>query len=205
MKLSQVDINLLRDLPSEAKTSIIFGYPAHDPTPSDAALLLGCTPDVAAERAHAAARLYLEGGAKYVCPSGGVTHSVGGEEISEADYMSRILLGAGVPESRIIPEREARTTLENMLCGSLAISRVKGFQKIWRICIVTSEWHMRRSLALAREFLPRHTVITGYAAPSADISRDNWHLTEASVAAVDNELKLIKRFIDLGIFEDIEF
>ena len=205
MKLSEVDINRLRDLPIEAKTKIIFDLPDTSHEGSDAALLLGCTPDVAAERARAAARLYLEGKTKFICPSGGVCHSVGEEEISEADYMARILLDAGVPERAIVFEREARTTLENMLCGNVALSRAVGFHKIGRVCIVTSEWHLRRSLALAYEFLPRHTEISGCAAPSGDISRKNWHLTDSSVAAVDNEILLIKRFIDRGVFEDIEF
>lgn len=205
MKLSEVDIQKISELPIEAKTKIIFDLPDTSHEGSDAALLLGCTPDVAAERAGAAARLYLEGKTKFICPSGGVCHSVGEEEISEADYMARILLDAGVPERAIVFEREARTTLENMICGNVALSRGIGFHKLKRVCIVTSEWHLRRSLALAREFLPRHAVISGCAAPSADISRDNWHLTEASVAAVNNEILLIKRFIDRGVFEDIEF
>ena len=45
MKLSEVDINRLRDLPIEAKTKIIFDLPDTSHEGSDAALLLGCTHD----------------------------------------------------------------------------------------------------------------------------------------------------------------
>ena len=205
MRLSQVDIQKLYELPIQAKTEIIFGVPDTSDGGSDAALLLGCTPGVAAERARAAAGLWLREKTKFICPSGGVCHEIKGESLSESDYMARVLLEEGVPESAIIYEREARTTLENMLCGNVAISRGGGFHKIKRVCIVTSEWHLRRSLALAHEFLPRHTIISGYAAPSVDCARDTWYLTEKSVAVIDNELKLIKRYVDLGIFDDIEF
>ena len=127
------------------------------------------------------------------------------ERISEAQYMARILRESGVPDGAIVLDEEARTTLENMICGALAISRSPGFHRVSRVCVVTSEWHLRRSLSLAEAFLPRHVTLTGLAAPSGDCSRRRWQTCAESVARVENELWLIWRFVRAKMIGDVEY
>lgn len=206
MKLSDVtEREGLSRLSVEQKTEIVFGRPTEGVTECDVALLLGCSPEIARERALAAAELWRRGGARYILPSGGVLWEVDGERISEAQYMARILRESGVPDGAIVLDEEARTTLENMICGALAISRSPGFHRVSRVCVVTSEWHLRRSLSLAEAFLPRHVTLTGLAAPSGDCSRRRWQTCAESVARVENELWLIWRFVRAKMIGDVEY
>ena len=156
----------------------------------EVALLLGTRPDGAAERALAAAQLYREGRVKYIVPSGGVKWEYQGEMISEADFMTRILLREGVPQEAIIIENEARTTRENMIYGTLQINRKTKFHTVDKVIIVTTVSHMKRSLALARE----------------------WHLKhcrcglkcEENVKLLDSAISLIKDLVDYRVVEDME-
>lgn len=112
---------------------------------AEVALLLGGGPPRAVERARAAATLYKEGRVKTIIPSGGVKWAYHGERISEAEIMKRTLLEKGVPEEAIVDH----------------------------VTIVTSVWHMKRSLALAKTFLPRTIKISGHPSyPNVDI--DMW-------------------------------
>ncbi len=63
----------------------------------------------------------------------------------EAFAMKRVLLNLGVPKGKIVEERRNRTTFENALYTKELI----GSQKI---CLVTSAYHMPRSVAIFRAF-----------------------------------------------------
>lgn len=169
----------------------------------EVALLLGTRPDGAAERALAAAQLYREGRVKYIVPSGGVKWEYQGEMISEADFMTRILLREGVPQEAIIIENEARTTRENMIYGTLQINRKTKFHTVDKVIIVTTVSHMKRSLALARAFLPRKVAISAY--PSyPDLPREEWLKCEENVKLLDSAISLIKDLVDYRVVEDME-
>lgn len=88
----------------------------------------------AADRVWHAARLYKAGKAPVVVPSGI------GEELGSAVF----LLDLGVPRQAILTENASRTTAENARYSYELLSK-KGIRKI---LLVTSAWHMRRSLML---------------------------------------------------------
>lgn len=205
MKLSQTDKNKLLDLSIEEKTEIAYGHYKDEGLSGEVALLLGSRPARAHERALAAADLYLAGRVKYIVASGGVEWDVDGKMITEADYMAEVLKGRGVPEEAIILDNDARTTKENMICGTLQINRKLQFYSINRIIIVTTEAHMRRSLALAKLFLPRKVEISGYASHTEENSRENWYKSEEFTAATDTEIRLLKGLIDNNMIDDIEY
>ena len=155
MKLSEIDKEALMALSDEQKWNIACGGVRDDGESAETALLLGGRPARAVERALAAARLYQEGRVNVIVASGGVEWDYQGERISEARLMDRILRREGVPEEAIILENEARTTIENMIYGTLQISR-RYDNFLDRVIIVTSVSHMKRSLALAKALLPRN-------------------------------------------------
>lgn len=205
MRFSQIDKEALSMLNPTQITDVIYGFPADDDAVGDVALLLGSNPDLWLERASAAVKLYLDGRVKYIVPSGGVKWEFQGEALTEAVGMARILKDMGVPDDAIVLENEARTTVENMICGALQIMRKNPKVGPQKVFIVTSPWHMRRSLALAKSYLPRYMQIAPYAATCPEGSREHWHETEGMAKRVKTEINLLKRFVDQGLIEDIEF
>lgn len=197
MKVSEVTEKQLLDMTPEQKWDFVCGGITDDGKSADYALLLGSCPCWSGPRAYAAAKLYREGRVKYIVPTGGVEWESDGETLSEANYMKRILLSEGVPEEAIIMENEATTTKENMFYSVLRINRATKFYGGKRVMIVSSLNHMRRSLALAKSFLPRFVEVCGcpsqFDAPCDDITR------------LDGEIHLIWGLVHNGIIEDIEF
>ena len=199
MKISEMTEQELLALPVDRKWEFLCGKVGDDGKDADYALLLGTSPEIAKYRAEAAAELYLQGRVKYV-PSGGVEWEMDGERISEANYMKRILLLAGVPEEAIIMENEARTTKENMIYGALQINRRTKYYTEKRVAVVTSANHTVRSLALAKSFLPRFVELSAY--PSR--ADETYESCLADPTMLDRELHLIHGLIHKGIVCDME-
>ena len=83
-------------------------------------------------------------------PTGGVRHPTEFGEITEAEYMARRLREAGVPDEAILLENEARTTIENMIYGMLALERYGKQGRPFSAYVVTSAWaHEAQSGACA--------------------------------------------------------
>ena len=191
-KTTNEDINLLTN---EQITEIVFGNTGDGGECADVALLLGSRPAYAKERAEAAAKLYLAGRVKHIIPSGGVLWDVDGKKVSEARFMADVMLSMGVPEDAIILEEEATTTKENMIFGTLQINRHLKIQFTKSCMIVTSASHLRRSLALAKLYLPRSIKIYGCPATNERTVTD----------AARREIPLLKGLIGYGLIDDIEY
>ena len=117
--------------------------------------------------------------------------------------MARVLRENGVPEEAIILDNMARTTVENMLCGAIAIHRKLRFSKTNSVIIVTSVEHMRRSLGLAKAYLPRKVEISAYPAFYA-IPKEEWLLSEDNVKLLNNSLRYIRDLVLQNTMEDFE-
>lgn len=203
MKYSDFSLEDLQALSYQEKWNIVCKNVRDDEKSGDVALLLGGNPKNAIDRAHTAAKLYLAGRVKYIVASGGVCWDYNGENISEAYLMSRVMQEDGVPESAIILDNMARTTKENMICGTLVINRTLRFDNIEHIIIVTSQNHMQRSLALARAFLPRKVTVSGCPyIPAQPV--EQWLESEENQRSLDGAIRLTKCLVDNKIVEDIE-
>lgn len=205
MKLSAFDKDKLDELTREQVSEIVFGSCGDDGVSCDAALLLGCNPTAMPGRTRAAANLYHAGRAPYIVPSGGVFHDTPLGRMTEAEYMALLLKEYGVPEDAIILENQATTTRENMICGTLQMVHTLKKYGPFRVCIVTSPSHLRRSLALAKLYLPRTVEISGCPGVCPEGQKDTWHLDEQQTEWVWDEVRLLKKYIDFGDIEDIEF
>lgn len=117
---------------------------------ADAILLLGggmavfpgaAHPDMnaAADRVWHAARLYKAGKAPLVVPTG----------VSDRASSVPLLHDLGVPDSVLAVEGAARNTEENIGCSLALLRRLTGKEHP-KVLLVTSAWHMRRSLLNAR-------------------------------------------------------
>ena len=208
MKLSQQNYDTLRQMPKEQITEIVYGGGAlqDDGDKGLLALLLGGHPQVMKERAQGAANLYLAGRVPYIMPTGGVKWDTEFGHISEADCMKRHLMNMGVPEEAILLENQATTTRENMLFGAIQMERHLRMRTPYRVYIVTAPYHLHRSMLLARTYLPRTVIVSGYAAHDPADRKDNWHLNpRLTENPIEKEVYLLKSYIDNGEIEDFEF
>jgi uncharacterized SAM-binding protein YcdF (DUF218 family) len=189
-------------LPYDALTRIVFGDYQEDDSVYDVVLLLGGGTEV---RTPVAAELYLQGRTRYILPTGGMPRPIYGQTMTESEHMTRLLLKLGVPRSAIVQEHEARDTHENMIYSVLQIRRQLRFRNAPRICVVTSNFHMRRSMALARMYLPETVQLSSRWSPDADTMPDTWFTTENGRSRIISEAKLLKKLIDDRDVPDILF
>ena len=203
MKASEITKEIINSLSFDEKWKLDCGGVVDEGKSADIAILLGSSPQIAVERAKACATLYKEGRVKYIVPSGGVKWDYNGEKISEADLMKNVLVSEGVPCEVILCDNEARTTKENMICASLVIERKFEFDNIDSVIIVTSVWHMKRSIALAKAFLPRKVSISAY--PSfPDGSLEYVKTTPSAQGFLNDSLRLMALLVNKGVVEDFE-
>ena len=205
MKLSELNSDQIASLSAEQLATLIYGGIRDGGECADAALLLGSRPEWCHERAVTAAELYRAGRVRYIMPTGGVEWDWQGVPVSEAYYMRKVLLEQGVPDDAILLENEARTTKENMICGALELNRRLKLQNVRRVAIVTTAYHMRRSLALADWLLPRSIACFGVPSLLPDdpvrAIRDSDSLRRSAI----REVTLIKGLTDSGMIEDPDY
>lgn len=204
MKLSQLSANDLFAMTTDEKWIAVCEDVRDDGEAGDVALLLGTQPEEAIERAMAAAALYRAGRVKHIVASGGVKWAWAGEEISEADFMKRVMIEEGVPEEAILLDNMARTTVENMICGALVMSRELKLANVEHVIVVTSQYHMQRSMALAAALLPRKFILSRYPALACG-GREAWLSIAANHKKLDASIALLKLLVDNGVVADVEF
>ena len=205
MKLSQCTQETIASMSVEEVASIAYGGCRDDGETADVALLLGSSPINCRERAECAAALYHSGRVRAIIPSGGVAWEVNGEMSTEASLMARILMENGVPEDAIIMENEAQNTAENMIYGSLQITRRVGIQNITSVCVVTSASHLRRSMELARLFLPRWIRLSGCPANLPEDIPAALRGDERLLRLARLEVSLLHGLVEFGLIGDVEY
>ncbi|GMK42325.1 hypothetical protein PCCS19_53840 [Paenibacillus sp. CCS19] len=116
---------------------------------SDAAIVLGAalwsdkpSPGLK-ERLDRAYLLYKEGKADKLILTGGYDHN--GSTLTEAEGMRNYLVSLGVPKEKLLLEKRATSTYENMLFSKAIIDR----EKMQSILIVTHDYHASRSKEIA--------------------------------------------------------
>ena len=145
-----------------------------------------------ADRVWHAARLYKAGKAPVVIPTGA----------GERESSVPLLLDLGVPESAVVVEGEARNTEENakFVEKILATKNTKDAKSEGarggdsasvkkKVLLVTSAWHMRRSVLMYRKYAPSLEIIPAAADYEATVQtghpfcfKDLWPDTNALFA-----------------------
>ncbi|MBQ8280968.1 MAG: YdcF family protein [Lachnospiraceae bacterium] len=150
------------------------------------------------EQPEYAAKLYNEGLAKWLIPSGGISvkmdkwHGVrskadiyNGDYHSDCEFFTDVLLKNGVPESAIVGENKSGHTRDNAYL-SRRIADEKGLE-IKTAMIVCKAFHARRCLMLYQMAFPEAEIIV-CPVNVYNITKDNWHQTEKGVDRVLGEL-----------------
>ena len=204
MKLSQIKADRIRQLSQTEINRIVYGGWTDDGGTGEVALLLGGNPIVLPDRARAAADLWRAGRVSYIMPTGGVLWETEAGTLSEAQYMALCLKKEGIPEDAILLENEARTTHENMVCGTLLMMRVLSMKNLHKVYVVTSPSHLRRSLEYARIYLPRTVSFAGYTDYGMPDGPDCWPEDPFYANRVYREAELLHTSIARGWMDDIE-
>ena len=157
------------------------------------------------EMAEKAARLYKEGYAPYVLPSGRYSITMGrfvgvqskkdvyNEDYeTECEFLKSVLMKNGVPKSAILLEDQATFTYENAIFSKQVTDLHK--IKVNKAILCCKTYHARRSLMYYQLLYPDAEILVCPACPDG-ITRENWRDTEVGVEAVTGEIdRIIKQF-----------
>ena len=75
---------------------------------------------------------------------------------------------------------------------------------VGRVLLVTTSYHMRRSLALARYLFPKHIEIVPCPADDTNTRRENWMKSEEGRKRAVNEVINIINCVENRLFPDFE-
>ncbi len=138
--------------------------------------------------------LFKAGKGKYVLFTGG-SGIVFEQESKEASFAKQFLVSFGIPEEKILLESESRNTFENGLYSKKILEE----KKLNRIILVTSAFHMKRSVTIFRklgmEVIP---FPTDYRSLKTGM---NWETFVPSTGALDTTTLSIKEWIGIFAYE----
>ena len=93
---------------------------------------------------------------------------------TEAEAMLEKAVELGVPIEDIVIENESETTKDNIINALTWIENNYEIKEINRIVIVTTTFHMKRTLLLAKRILPDHIEVIPCPVDDNNTKRDNW-------------------------------
>ena len=173
-----------------------FIFIKDEPEKADIIFIPGSSNWVLAETA---ARLYKEGKAEKIMPSGMYFYQFGrfmnervtderykGIYRTEAEFLASVLIKNGVPEENVIKEERATNTYENAIYSKELLREMKFRIKSAIIC--PQAFHARRALMTYSHLFPDTKL---YVVPTntQNITADNWYNTERGRQVVLGELR----------------
>lgn len=155
-------------------------------------------------RVPVAAEAFFAGRAEKVMLCGGKIRDFAGKIMTEAENMYEKALELGVPETSMILENNSQNTIENILCSLLELQRSMCLNRVKSVLLVTTAYHMRRSLHIAKYLFPSH--ISVYPCPADDTTtrRNNWMNTPKGIDRANEEIWNIVRCVNNGVIPDFE-
>ena len=170
---------------------------------ADCAIVLGSA-KAARYRLPAAAAAYKAGRVPKILLCGGVERAFPEGVMTEAEHMRRAALAAGVAPEDILMEESSLNTVENILCSLMEMQRALWLNNVHRVLLVTTAYHMRRSLAIARYLFPQHIEIIPCPCEDTHTRRSNWMDSPAGVARAHSEAMNLAKYVNNGVFPDFE-
>lgn len=173
-----------------------FIFIKDEPEKADIIFIPGSSNWVLAETA---ARLYKEGKAEKIMPSGMYFYQFGrfmnervtderykGVYRTEAEFLASVLIKNGVPGEDVIKEERATNTYENAIYSKELLREMKFRIKSAIIC--PQAFHARRALMTYSHLFPDTKL---YVVPTntQNITSDNWYNTERGRQVVLGELR----------------
>ena len=147
---------------------------------------------------------YKAGRARKIMLCGGALRDFSVGKCSEAEHMYKAVLELGISEENVILENSSQNTVENILFALVELQRTFWLNRVRRVLLVTTAYHMRRSLAIARYLFPTHITIVPCPANDNNTRRDNWMNTAVGVERAKGEAMNIIRCVINGVIPDFE-
>lgn len=155
-------------------------------------------------RVPVAAEAFFSGRSEKIMLCGGKIRDFSGASMTEADNMYEKALELDVPQTSIIIENNSQNTIENILYSLVELQRSMWLNKVKSVLLVTTTYHMRRSLNIARYLFPSHISVYPCPADDTTTKRDNWMNTTEGIDRVKAEALNIVRCVNNGVIPDFE-
>ena len=174
-----------------------FIFMEDDIEPADVILIPGGSHKQLVE---SAAKLYHDGFAPYILPSGGRNAKLP-EYNSEWEFLYENAIELGVPEEAILKEDKASHTFENAQL-SLDVIRKKGID-VRKVILVCKNFHARRAYLTYATILPSDIkIMVSPVVDRKDIRKNNWFLDKIKTHRVMSEVVKIGSYFEEHVFVD---
>lgn len=170
---------------------------------ADCIIVLGSA-KAAEYRVPVAVDVFRAGRARKIMLCGGVLRLFPDIQCTEAEYMQKAAIELGVAKDDLILDNASQNTVENILFALIELQRVFCLNKVRSVLLVTTAFHMRRSLAIAQYLFPKHIDIAPCPANDRNTRRENWMNTSEGIERVNGEAMNIVRYVMNGIIPDFE-
>ncbi len=170
---------------------------------ADCIIVLGSV-KAAKYRVPVAVDVYKAGRAGKIMLCGGKLRDFPAGKYSEAEHMRQTTLELGVAEEDVILENASQNTVENILFALTELQRTFFLNKVRKVLLVTTAYHMRRSLAIARYLFPKHIAVIPCPANDTNTRRDNWMNTPVGIERAKGEAMKIVNYVMNGVIPDFE-
>jgi len=191
------------DLTVETVDRLLFQGLEDTGEKADCVIVLGSV-KAAKYRVPVAVSAFNAGRAGKIMLCGGAVRDFPEERCSEAMHMRKAALELGVAEENIILENASQNTVENILFALVELQRNFWLNRVRSVLLVTTAYHMRRSLAIARYLFPAHIAVIPCPADDTNTRRDNWMHTPAGIQRAKTEAMNLVRCVCNGVVPDFE-
>ena len=191
------------DLTFEVVDKLLFHDLEDTGENADCIIVLGSS-KAAKYRVPVALDVYNANRVKKIMLCGGTRRDFPDGKYSEAEHMYKAAFELGVAEENMILENASQNTVENILFALVELQRNFWLNRVHKVLLVTTAYHMRRSLAIARYLFPAHIDVIPCPANDTNTKRDNWMNTPEGIERAKGETMNIVRCIANGVIPDFE-
>lgn len=191
------------DLTPQIIDKLLFDGLEYTGENADCIIVLGSI-KAAKYRVPVAVQAYKAGRANKIIMCGGKIRDFSDGQCSEAEHMHKAALQMGVNEKDILLENSSLNTVENIQFALLELRRTLDLNKVHKVLLVTTAYHMRRSLAIAQYLFPEHIEVLPCTANDNSTRRDNWMNTPVGIERAKSEAMKIVGSVINGVIPDFE-
>lgn len=151
-----------------------------------------------------AAKAYHKNRAPKLLLCGGKVRGFPEGTMTESEHMYRRAIELGVKPEDIIVENSSQNTIENILGALMELQRAFWLNRVKKVLLVTTTYHMRRSLEIAKYLFPKHIEVLPCPADDNNTRRDNWMNSKEGRERALAEVLNIITCVENGVFPDFE-
>lgn len=198
--MRKIKVSQITEFTDDIVSALLFEGLSYDGRCGDLIMVLGSRRAVK-YRIPAAAELFKAGKAPMVLLTGGKVQETGIGVMSEHIAMHKTAVELGIPADKIITEDRSLSTVENFIFSRDIIKEKMPSCK--SIILVTTDYHMRRALCMAKKLMPGYEFIP-YPAHGGSTAKDNWAKDPKGRKTALDECKKFGYYIKEGFIDDFE-